>query len=997
MPKDDVLKVIDSQSSSRSNVGSFVVSNTGGGGSGGVSPTELENYLKRDGTAAMLGPLDMGGFNVTNVTLLDGIDLPAHVANQDAHHPRAHAYNSTDHTGFLSWGKIDFSGSNLTSIQTRLHSSLQSIGPNDHHNQVHGILGSDHTVAGAAYDLVGLTAVNTLGLHTPSSNPGASIKILMTDSTGFLKIKRLEGTDYVKSSAYLQAATYVTAGSYVSAISHVDAPLLQYSGNLSITAGINLFLNPTGYVSFGVASGKPLRSPSFTSGFLGDGWQIDQGTSAPGTNAEFDNLTIRGRMRVYELIIQKIRATNGSVFVSSVGKVATATNTTGDTWVITTDDVHGFFVQDLIRAQQFTGNTPNPIYRCDMRVTVVTDTKTFTAVRENGSDTPKAGMDFVRLGSTSNASRRGGVYMTSDDSNAPFIDVFDGVDSWTAWTDTGKVKVRIGKITGVTSVANEYGIIAGASGFGPTNSWFKASNLGVVLNNIPLQFFNGVARTGYWNPTGTEFYIGVNTGDRRLDWNGSVLTVKGAITVQAGSTGIGTFADAGGLATANNLDDVPDGATSKKTTANEKTGAARAYSAINSSGNVIAKFDPSSAWGANPGAGFTGLLLGSDYMGYWDGAAWRTYMDNSGKFFLNSGSPTNYLSWNGTSLTISGTVSIIGGSGWGNFSDVPDRYVTVPTAGTPAGLYITSTNMGYWNGSVWKTWMTSGGSFFFGGNSGASIRWNGTKLSGYNGSNIEQWYGSATDGKFYTGGGAVVLSSSGIQIEGGFYGFTDTSPEKAITWKNGALNFGSIGGGEMDLFGYSGGVEIASWGIATGRTGTVRISSKLYNSNTEMGNTEFNSGNITSSGNLTAENVIARKEVSGKTFNFSDTTASKIGDFSGLSNANNYTFFNLNYNGTRMGYLLWGTDFVRLLAEGRYLTLYGSRVGVNRIDPSYTLDVSGEFRATGSVRADVALSLLPQSTPPTPSAAYGILYVNASNQLCYIKKNATGAGTVIVP
>lgn len=55
----------------------------------------------------------------------------------------------------------------------------------------HDIVGPSHTVTGAAFDLVGLTAINTLGLITPSSNPGATEKILKTNSAGSLVLKDL--------------------------------------------------------------------------------------------------------------------------------------------------------------------------------------------------------------------------------------------------------------------------------------------------------------------------------------------------------------------------------------------------------------------------------------------------------------------------------------------------------------------------------------------------------------------------------------------------------------------------------------------------------------------------------------------------------------------------------------------------------------------------------------------------------------------------------------
>ena len=55
--------------------------------------------------------------------------------------------------------------------------------------------------------------------------------------------------------------------------------------------------------------------------------------------------------------------------------------------------------------------------------------------------------------------------------------------------------------------------------------------------------------------------------------------------------------------------------------------------------------------------GAAGLYANGTYLGYSDGSAWKTYMDNNGRFYL-SGSGGDYLSWNGSALTVSGTIYI---------------------------------------------------------------------------------------------------------------------------------------------------------------------------------------------------------------------------------------------------------------------------------------------------------------------------------------------------
>ncbi len=173
--------------------------------SGGGGSIDTSGFLLLDGSRAMTGNLDMGGFNVSNVNLLDGIDLPAHVANANAHHNRQHDLDSaSDHTGTLAWASVNKTGSNLTDIVTRTHNSLQSIGENDHHNRSHSITSaSDHTVTGSAFDLVGLSAPNTLAILTPSANVQSGIeRILKSTSAGNLGLASLT-TPLINASANL--------------------------------------------------------------------------------------------------------------------------------------------------------------------------------------------------------------------------------------------------------------------------------------------------------------------------------------------------------------------------------------------------------------------------------------------------------------------------------------------------------------------------------------------------------------------------------------------------------------------------------------------------------------------------------------------------------------------------------------------------------------------------------------------------------------------------
>jgi hypothetical protein len=132
-------------------------------------------------------------------------------------------------------------------------------------------------------------------------------------------------------------------------------------------------------------------------------------------------------------------------------------------------------------------------------------------------DIPEIGMDYVRLGNTSDPNRQGNIYLTSDDSGSPFMDVITGITSHSDWNTPGKVKMRVGRLDGITSETNEFGFIAGVDGYGINNAWMKATNLGIRLNNTDLRVYDGGTLTAWIDPT--------DSGKLALGANASTITV----------------------------------------------------------------------------------------------------------------------------------------------------------------------------------------------------------------------------------------------------------------------------------------------------------------------------------------------------------------------------------------------------------------------------------------------------------------------------------------
>lgn len=73
-----------------------------------------------------------------------------------------------------------------------------------------------------------------------------------------------------------------------------------------------------------LVTSKSLTSPDFMSGFGGYGWRLDANTNT----LTVDYLVVRKAMRVYELVINKISATNGSIWVTNSSKCSKAVQPT---------------------------------------------------------------------------------------------------------------------------------------------------------------------------------------------------------------------------------------------------------------------------------------------------------------------------------------------------------------------------------------------------------------------------------------------------------------------------------------------------------------------------------------------------------------------------------------------------------------------------------------------------------------------------------------------
>ena len=180
-----------------------------------------------------------------------------------------------------------------------------------------------------------------------------------------------------------------------------------------------------------------------------------------------------------------------------------------------------------------------------------------------------------------------------------------------------------------------------------------------------------------------------------------------------------------------------------------------------------------------------GLHLGSSNIGFYDDGEWKTFMGSGGNFYL-TGSETNYLKWDGNSLTIAGAINILGGNAatkdfantaaTGAYDSASSELTSASlslsesaaeaqsTANTASGLaaqasqdandaltrsvdaegrinfqptpssngqglYQTSDRFGFYDSGTWKTYMSSSGDFYLSGDGNSGLSWDGSELS----------------------------------------------------------------------------------------------------------------------------------------------------------------------------------------------------------------------------------------------------------------------------
>jgi hypothetical protein len=485
--------------------------------------------------------------------------------------------------------------------------SVHAADPNAHHAQVHGVVSGNHTlpVGTAAWNLIGATALNTLGLLLPLSDVTgatkeallksnslgelAAVRFIATGSlraptidttTGDLQLAPASGVttaaslhastrlrtpliDTAAGNLALAPATGITTLADLRASTRLRAPLIDTaSGDMTIAPAADLLLQP-GSSLVKLQSGVALQSHNYASQLTG------MRITALG-EGDFRYL-FADEMHAKSFIADLEQALAGGQIISkSVAMLAanfTAPAAGGETWMYVKDlpsapNMAVFESNDIICLRQFSraggalaitfcwgvvtsyldGNGPNGVAEGHQRWTFTRSTAPNAGAMAGGA---VIAVDSIVLdfGVSGN-----GYYEV----NA--IDGLHGVNSpylrfvrWTGHPATGAAeRVRLGNLRGIFN-QDEYGLFAG-TGTDNTDRYLRLSDYaaGNGINNLPFRLRNnGVTTVEFaaWN----DVWMGPSSADKRFEWTGTALALKGALNIlNSAGTPVITLDTAGG-------------------------------------------------------------------------------------------------------------------------------------------------------------------------------------------------------------------------------------------------------------------------------------------------------------------------------------------------------------------------------------------------------------------------------------------------------------------
>ena len=184
-----------------------------------------------------------------------------------------------------------------------------------------------------------------------------------------------------------------------------------------------------------------IATPKFIDGFAGEGfklWLNELGRA----NLTVDNITVRETFRVFELLVSKLRAVNGGLFVSAANGTIKSVEESGDNFAIILEQENTFIAGDYMRCQVMNGNDLAnwwvEVENTDAGAIYVKKTQF------NGS-IPLVGQEVVLCGSK-NKDRQNAIHISATNDGQPRIDILNGISTKSF---EGCLRTRLGNLDGI--------------------------------------------------------------------------------------------------------------------------------------------------------------------------------------------------------------------------------------------------------------------------------------------------------------------------------------------------------------------------------------------------------------------------------------------------------------------------------------------------------------------------------------------------------------------
>lgn len=184
-----------------------------------------------------------------------------------------------------------------------------------------------------------------------------------------------------------------------------------------------------------------ISTPQFIDGFAGSGfklWLDENGKS----NLTVDSITARETFRVFEMLVTKLRAVNGGLFVSAANGTIKEVVDGGEYYDIILENDNTFIAGDYMRCQVMSG-----LKMMDYWVEVESTSGNACRVlkSEFGDASPFIGQDVVLDGSK-NVNRQSAIYITANEGGLPRIEVLNGISTK---NHDGCLRTRLGSLEDV--------------------------------------------------------------------------------------------------------------------------------------------------------------------------------------------------------------------------------------------------------------------------------------------------------------------------------------------------------------------------------------------------------------------------------------------------------------------------------------------------------------------------------------------------------------------